>query len=804
MTARENGKARFTLKTLGFVLFTIVMGLGLTLVSNHLLAEAAPEAQTGSDPTPKPDPVDQTAEEGFDPERQQRLQDADPVILAPLAPTADTYGYVMTSGIDATWYDLLTTSGAKVFTNTLRELDWSRSINLGFEFRFYENKYTQLYVNDNGLISFGAPVTYDANDVIPMDVLPNNYIAGFWDSLDVGYNNNGAIYYHTFGSTPNRVFVAEWYNATRLGGEITKTVTFEIALFETSSDIRILYNAVNIDGSLASIGIEDADGIDGLQFSYHQVSEPVNQRFVLFDRPANAETAPRLRILPTYSGKMVVKRKAAFQVQVRNTSGTQTDRFDLTYPAPPTGWTVSLLAADGRTPLTDTDGSGIKDTGAMAPLTNKTITVLVETNSSVAEGAYFDFNLTGTSRIAPYPSASTRIQAAVPVNLAMAFYDLQGNKKALLDLIWKYDDYSVALLDPFLKGGNPAIARKADKGYVYTWDNRNAPEEQTYREIRFLILNQFGGAASGVFDIDDHASPYELIYDSNPAVAADSNGKIGFTWVREAGVDRVKDIYFAIREANGNPASSIIKVTNNPGSQVNESPTLAATTNHNFIVAWVHKTDTAANGQLWYAVYSSTGTVVRSSAPFTSDPAVDYTDPSLTSLTGARALCTYTSRDAIGVETIKYRVFDAGVMESTEYGLPDAEGWGSRSVQFTDGNVLVAWSTREQTVISYVIITNVKNPGTPSKQNLSAPNNRPVGNVSLVADKGGRCILVWIDYRYLNFIYYAVVLSNGTVRTPAMTYQGEGNTLSLYTSENGLAITTYDGAFRVQVPVVRK
>ena len=169
----------------------------------------------------------------------------------------------------------------------------------------------------------------------------------------------------------------------------------------------------------------------------------------------------------------------------------------------------------------------------------------------------------------------------------------------------------------------------------------------------------------------------------------------------------------------------------------------------------------------------------------------------------ARPVQLYEQRSA-ALETIKYRVFDAGVMESTEYGLPNAEGWGSHSVQFTDGKVLVAWSTRDQTAISYVIINDVKNPGTPSKQNLSAPNNRPVGNVSLFADKSNRCILVWIDYRYLNFIYYAVVLSNGTVLTPAMTYQGEGNNLSLYTSENGLAITTYDGAFRVQVPVVRK
>ena len=79
-----------------------------------------------------------------------------------------------------------------------------------------------------------------------------------------------------------------------------------------------------------------------------------------------------------------------------------------------------------------------------------------------------------------------------------------------------------------------------------------------------------------------------------------------------------------------------------------------------------------------------------------------------------------------------------------------------------------------------------------------------MGAVSLTADKGGRVILVWMDYRYLNFIYYAVVKTDGTVLTPPMIYLGEGNSLSLYTSEIGLGITTYDGAFRVQVPVVRK
>ena len=125
-------------------------------------------------------------------------------------------------------------------------------------------------------------MTYDANDVIPIDVLPNNYIAGFWDSLDVRVTTIMERFITTpLAAPPTGVFVVEWYNGTRLGGEITKTVTFEIVLFETTSDIKIIYNDVNVNGSQASIGIEDGDGIDGLQYAYHQVSEPVDQRYVL-------------------------------------------------------------------------------------------------------------------------------------------------------------------------------------------------------------------------------------------------------------------------------------------------------------------------------------------------------------------------------------------------------------------------------------------------------------------------------------------------------------------------------------------
>jgi hypothetical protein len=87
---------------------------------------------------------------------------------------------------------------------------------------------------------------------------------------------------------------------------------------------------------------------------------------------------------------------------------------------------------------------------------------------------------------------------------------------------------------------------------------------------------------------------------------------------------------------------------------------------------------------------------------------------------------------------------------------------------------------------------------------LAAPNNRQVGYVSLGNDAAGRGILIWIDIRYSNFIYYAAMQSDGSALTPPMSYLGEGTTLSLYTSENGQGVASYDGAYREQLPLLRK
>jgi hypothetical protein len=57
-----------------------------------------------------------------------------------------------------------------------------------------------------------------------MDYPPNNFLAPFWVNLDVGLVNEGKLFTQVQGSTPNRTFIAEWFNVTPMGG-ITQTLT---------------------------------------------------------------------------------------------------------------------------------------------------------------------------------------------------------------------------------------------------------------------------------------------------------------------------------------------------------------------------------------------------------------------------------------------------------------------------------------------------------------------------------------------------------------------------------------------------
>jgi len=141
-------------------------------------------------------------------------------------------------------------------------------VNIGFALQYFANTYTQVNISTNGLIAFTASgATVAANDPIPNTNAPNDYIALFWDDLIVGTNGViDQIRYGTTGTSPNRVFIIEYYGLTRKNNSGSE-LTGQIHLYETSYRIELHYDntaANNIwTGVSATIGLEDSTGTSG-------------------------------------------------------------------------------------------------------------------------------------------------------------------------------------------------------------------------------------------------------------------------------------------------------------------------------------------------------------------------------------------------------------------------------------------------------------------------------------------------------------------------------------------------------------
>ncbi len=109
---------------------------------------------------------------------------------------------------------------------------------------------------------------------------------------------------------------------------------------------------------------------------------------------------------PAATASAAAGSSVAFSNTVKNT-GNGTDTFNMTVANAgfPAGTTFLLFKADGVTPLTDTNGDGIADTGPLAA--NATYAVVVRAQLPAnATGGPFNVNLTATSTVDPTKSAT--------------------------------------------------------------------------------------------------------------------------------------------------------------------------------------------------------------------------------------------------------------------------------------------------------------------------------------------------------------------------------------------------------------
>jgi len=177
--------------------------------------------------------------------------------------------YTYNDQVTYNWIDASTGTRISPFYD-----DDYESIAIGFDFVFYDNTYSTVKISSNGYLTFGTDGTDYTNDAIPFTTDPDNFIAPFWDDLNP--YTAGSVYYLPQGSAPNRTVTIEWENISHYYN--TGTATFEVTLYERSNNIIFQYKDVDFGtssyngGTSATIGIENADGSVGVEYSYNEAS----------------------------------------------------------------------------------------------------------------------------------------------------------------------------------------------------------------------------------------------------------------------------------------------------------------------------------------------------------------------------------------------------------------------------------------------------------------------------------------------------------------------------------------------------
>jgi hypothetical protein len=111
---------------------------------------------------------------------------------------------------------------------------------IGFTFNYNGTNYTNFSLNANGFIAMGATVSNSYTAI--STGASNNVIAAL--NRDLQGTATGEIRYETIGTAPNRVLVIQWtdfasYSST--GSGAGDDFDFQIRLFETTNEIRIVY-----------------------------------------------------------------------------------------------------------------------------------------------------------------------------------------------------------------------------------------------------------------------------------------------------------------------------------------------------------------------------------------------------------------------------------------------------------------------------------------------------------------------------------------------------------------------------------
>lgn len=172
-------------------------------------------------------------------------------------------------------------NGGPGFPPDYRNDDWSTNIfTIPFSFCFYGTNYSQIFINNNGNISFGSAYeTFTAN---PFPDAAYSMVAPFWGDVDTRDFGSGLVYYKI---TPNYLIV-QWDSVGYYNEHSDKINTFQLIISNgldpivpNGNNVSFCYkdmqwttgdasSGINgFGGEPATVGANKGDGINYIQFA---------------------------------------------------------------------------------------------------------------------------------------------------------------------------------------------------------------------------------------------------------------------------------------------------------------------------------------------------------------------------------------------------------------------------------------------------------------------------------------------------------------------------------------------------------
>ena len=715
----------------------------------------------------------------------------------------DDFGYTL-ANVDYAWIDA---SGG---TDTGLSGEYANGVGpipIPFDFKYYENSYNEIFISAYGYAMFSEPESewWEWQGEIPAPSSPNNVIAPLWAPTEI---RDGAwVRYISGGTAPNQYFVVEWNQVKNLERE--HTFTFQMILHE-NGDIVFQYGTLYIDiasggWSCSSSGIEDSRGFDGLTYREFCGERPTANSAVRFYRPVSSA---RASLLPGYQTELVSPiTDVDFKLDVTNTGELGSDTYNLTVVS---AWPVILYAADGVTPLIDTNGDLLVDVGALPQGAQTTVIARMQV-PDLEIGQSNQALVTAHSTLDPVKIKTVTLHAVVPARFAQAYHvswdvmdqpDGDANGDMLLDII-RPDEQNKVLAAMGEYANDPSVASAPGSNLVYVWSKQREISENVWgSEIKYSLISPTGRIVREVSKLTDATGSGEiLIYDGIPAPAIAPNGTIGIAWVRTLyNVDsslQNMNIFFAILSPDGDIIQGPINLTNNTGWWDGndpdflqfQNPQITATDDSRFTIAW--ELYYAFGLEVRYTVWDSAGNQIKPPA-FIANSWGDGAN--LVALSGNRVFMTSSVEGKV-----YYAILDsAGNIEHHLTYLSSAGDTNDRfpeAVLLFDGKILIAWSNGwSDGDITYAMLDDSYNLlFTP--QVLHNPfANSDAQEISATADTAGRAVLTWNEGWDSRNLYYALVDGSGSVITAPIVYRHSLHGIESSTIGYGNA-TVFDGSF---------